>query len=350
MVNDLTMKAVLLQKDSAGHGRAVVEEVPRPEAGYGELVVEMKACGLCGTDIEKIRGEYTASMPVLGHEAVGVITSVGRGVAGFREGDRVFPHHHISCGSCHYCRKGNETMCAEFRRSNLDPGGFAEFFRVPMSNVSAGGVLRLPRGLGFELGALTEPVGCCIRGIDKTGVGRKDSVLVAGAGPVGMMHSLILNWMGAKVMVSDVSEPRLRFAEEAQVGNVIDARKSDVPRQAKELTGGRGPDLAIVASGSPKAIVQALGAVRKGGKVLLFGAPFKGSVLDYDISEAFNSELAILTSYGTTEKETRRALKLFGSGEIDFAPLITHRFPLADFDDAVEASMSGAAMKVLITP
>ena len=344
------MKAVLLQHDPAGHGKVVVEEVTRPEAGYGELVVEMKACGLCGTDVEKIRGEYTASMPVLGHEAVGVVASVGKGTTGFKEGDRVFPHHHISCGSCHYCRRGNETMCAEFRRSNLDPGGFAEFFRVPASNVSAGAVLHIPRGLDFELAALTEPIGCCIRGIDKTGANRKDSVLVAGAGPVGMMHALLLRGLGADVIVSDVIEARLRFAEEARVGRVINAGKGDVVRQAKEMTGGRGPDLAVVASGSPKAIVQALGAARKGGKVLLFGVPTKGSVLDYDISDAFNSELTIVTSYGTTEKETKRALRLLASGDVDFAPLITHRLPLEDFDGAVEASLTGAAMKVLIHP
>jgi L-iditol 2-dehydrogenase len=219
-----------------------------------------------------------------------------------------------------------------------------------MTNVSAGGVLRLPRGLDFELGALTEPVACCIRGVDKTEVARKDSVLVAGAGPVGMMHALLLKWHGAEVIVSDVIESRLRFVEEAHIGKTVDAGKADVIRQAKDLTGGRGPDLAIVASGSPKAIIQALGAVRKGGKVLLFGAPFKGSILDYDISDAFNSELTILTSYGCTEKETKRALKLLTSGEVDFAPLITHRFRLEDFDEAVEASLRGAAMKVLVTP
>jgi L-iditol 2-dehydrogenase len=241
-------------------------------------------------------------------------------------------------------------MCAQYRRTNLDPGGFAEYFRVPMSNLSAGGVLRLPRGLDFELGALIEPVACCIRGVDKTGAGKKDSVLVAGAGPVGMILALLLKWTGAEVMVSDIIESRLRFAEEARLGKVVNAAKTDVIRQSKDLTGGRGPDLAVVASGSPKAIVQALGAVRKGGKVLLFGVPFKGSVLDYDISDGYNSELSILTSYGCTEKETRRALRLIASGEVDFAPLITHRFGLEDFDHAVEASLSGAAMKVLVTP
>lgn len=345
------MKAVLLRRDSgATHGRAEVDELTPPRPGFGEIVVEMKACGLCGTDIEKIRGEYTASLPVLGHEAVGVVSSVGPGVAGLKEGDRVFPHHHVSCGACHYCRKGSETMCAEYRKSNLEPGGFAEYFRVPRKNVEAGAVLRLPRTLDFELGALIEPVACCIRGIDRLAPERGDTILVAGAGPVGMMHALLLKWRGAKVMVSDVSAPRLEFAREARVGATIDAGKGDVPRQVREHTGSRGADLALVASGSPRAIVQALEAVRRGGRVCLFGAPFKGSVLDYDISDAFNSEVSMITTYGATEKETKRAMKLLAAGTVDFAPLITHRFPLKDFEKGVEASLSGRAMKVLVTP
>lgn len=344
------MKAVLLHRDAQGRGRAEVAEVKVPQAGYGEIVVKMMACGLCGTDVEKIRGEYTAAMPILGHEAVGVVSSVGEGVAGITEGDRVFPHHHVSCGKCHYCRKGSPTMCAEYRKSNLDPGGFAEFFRVPRMNVESGGVLHLPPRLGFELAALVEPVACCLRGIDRLAPEKGDSVLVVGAGPVGMTHALLLKSQGAKVMVSDVSEPRLEFARKARVGETIDAGKADVPRQARELTAGRGPDLVMVASGNPKAIVQALKAVRRGGRVCLFGAPFEGAVLDYAVSDVFNSEISVGTTYGATEKETKRAMSLLASGKIDLQGLITHRFSLEDFAQGVQASLSGDAMKVLMVP
>ena len=343
------MKAVLLRGDAEdGHGKAEVVDTPRPEPGHGEIVVKMKACGLCGTDVEKIRGEYTASKPVLGHEAVGTVSSVGRGVNDLKVGDRVFPHHHVSCGRCHYCRNGSQTMCADYRQSNLDPGGFSEYFLVPARNVEAGGVLQIPRSLGFELGALVEPVACCLRGIDRLAPGKGDSVLVAGAGPVGMTHALLLKSMGAKVIISDVSEPRLRFAEKSHVGAIVDPRKADVPKRVKELTAGRGADLAMVASGSPKAIVQALKSVRKGGRVCIFGAPFKGSVLEYDISEVFNSEVSIVTTYGATERETPRAMRLLASGTVDFASLVTHRFPLDDFDKAVAASLTGEAMKVML--
>jgi len=265
-----------------------VSEVPVPPIGEGELLVQMKACGLCGTDIEKLRGEYTAAMPVLGHEAVGIVSKVGGHVRGIKEGDRVFPHHHVSCGTCYFCVRGSETMCDRYRTSNLDPCGFAEYFRVPEWNVSHGGVLKLPGSVSFEEGSLVEPVACCMRALDRCSVKQGDSVLVVGAGPVGMAHALLVNSLKARVMISDVSEDRLRFAEERRAGFVLNAAKLDVPKETRERTQGRGADLAIAASGSKAAILQALKSVRKGGKVCIFGVPPKGSVLEYDISDPYN--------------------------------------------------------------
>jgi L-iditol 2-dehydrogenase len=345
------MKAVLLRSPRDGSGRrSRVEEVGVPRIGPGELLVEMRVCGLCGTDLEKIRGGYTAAMPVLGHEAVGVVDQVGDGVVGLKKGDTVFPHHHVSCGRCYFCRRGSETMCEQYRKTNLDPGGFAEFFRVPRRNVDAGGVLRLPSGLGFEPAAMIEPLACCIRALDRCAVRRGDSVLVAGAGPVGMAHALLLQRMGAQVLVSEVSRTRLKFAEESTDALVVDAKRDDVPRAVKKHTDGKGVDLAIVASGSPRALVQAVGSVRRGGKVCLFGLPEKGSRLDYDISDIFNSEVSVVSSYGATEVETAKALDLIASGKVNAGSLITHKFPLEEFDRAVKASEEGTGMKVLITP
>jgi len=345
------LKAVLLR--NAGPPGTVgveVSEVPVPNIGSGELLVEMKACGLCGTDIEKARGEYTAALPVLGHEAVGVITSVGAGTIGFREGERVFAHHHVPCGGCYYCIRGDETACKQYRESNIYPGGFSEFFRVPEWNVSKGGVLRLPEQLGFDLATLIEPVGCCLRALQKCSIGADDSVLVVGAGPVGILHSILLLSRGAKVMISDISEPRLAFARRTKVECVIDARRKDVDREVRERTAGRGADVAIVASGSQKAVLQALRSVRMGGKVCLFGVPANGSVLDYDLSDVYNSEVSMLPSYGTTDTETAEALKLIAADLERFQPVITHRFRIPEFPSAVETAVSGAGMKIVITP
>jgi L-iditol 2-dehydrogenase len=343
------MKAIILIKDDAtGNPKAELRELEKPVPGPGGLVVKMEACGLCGTDIEKLRGEYTAAMPVLGHEAVGTIAAVGEGLTGFREGDRVFPHHHVPCGACHYCKAGSETMCDMYRSSNLTPGGFSEFFRVPRWNVSKGGVLKLPDELGFETASLIEPVACCVRALDKCNIQQGETVLIAGAGPVGMMHSILLKSLGANVIVSDVSEERLEFAEKSGVHLVVNAANVDVPNSVKSETDGRGTDVVIVASGNPEAVIQGLRSVRKGGRVCLFGIPSKGSVLDYDIADLYNSELSIFASYGATETETKKALDLISSHHEDFAKLVTDRFPLSKFDEAVASAGSG--MKSVITP
>jgi L-iditol 2-dehydrogenase len=343
------MRSVVLSASPDGQGlkpRLVDMDLPVP--GEGGMVVEMGACGLCGTDLEKMRGEYTASMPVVGHEAVGTVAALGAGVNGFAVGDRVFPHHHVPCYECHLCRAGSETMCERYRGSNLIPGGFSESFLVPSWNVSKGGVLKLPRGMDFEVASLIEPLACCIRALGKSGVAPGESVLIAGAGPVGMLHALLLKRVGAEVMLSDVSESRLAFAEKSGAGRVIDA-KGDAAGEVKSETGGRGVDLAIVASGSKAAIVQGLRSIRKGGRVCLFGIPQKGSVLDYDVGDLYNSEQRIFTSYGATESDARQALDALSEGGAVYARLVTHRFPLERFDDAVRAASGGGAMKVVVT-
>jgi L-iditol 2-dehydrogenase len=345
------MKTVLLRKPMApGMIGAGVSEVPVPRIGAGELLVEMKACGLCGTDIEKARGEYTAALPVLGHEAVGIVASVGKDVAGIRKGDRVFAHHHVPCQDCYYCLHGDQTACKKYRSSNIYPGGFSEFFRVPQWNVSKGGILALPSVLGFEEASLIEPVGCCVRALDRCKVNEGDTVLVVGAGPVGILHSILLLSRGAKVMISDVSESRLRFAEKSKVECVIDAEKQDVATEVRKRTAGRGVDVVITASGSSKAVLQALKSLRMGGRLCLFGVPAKGSVLDYDLSDIYNSEILLVPSYGATDAETATALSLIAADSKKFRSVITHTFPIAEFARAVEATTSGIGMKIVIIP
>ncbi len=345
------MKAVLLRTSEAPDViGAVVSEVPVPEIGAGELLIRMKACGLCGTDIEKTRGEYTAALPIIGHEAVGIVASVGEGVINIREGDRVFAHHHVPCHECYYCLHGNQTACREFRNSNIHPGGFSEFFRVPRWNVNKGGILGLPSSLGFEEASLIEPLGCCVRALNRCNVKEDDAVLIVGAGPVGILHSILLLSRGAKVMISDISEPRLQFAEKSKVECVINAGRQDVAREVRQRTEGRGADLAIVASGSPKAVLQAMKSVRSGGRLCLFGVPAKGSVLDYDLSDVYNSEVSLIPSYATTDTETATALSLIAADSEKFRSIVTHTFPIVEFAKAVETAISGAGMKVVITP
>ncbi len=313
-------------------------------------MVEMRACGLCGSDLEKIQGEYTAAPPVIGHEAVGVISATGSGVTGVEVDERVFPHHHVPCYDCVYCRGGSETMCSDYRRWHLDPGGFSEFFRVPRWIVDHGGVLTLPDSMSFEEGSFVEPLACCVRALNRMGVPKGGVVLIAGAGPMGLMILQLLLLRGAGgVIVSEPSPYRLEFAEGTGAESVINPLEEDVVERAKRLTDGRGVDLAVVATGSPQALSEAVRSVRRGGKVGLVGIPQVNSTLR-GVSELVTREVSIISSNAATEEETRKALKLIDEGRVDVSSLVTHQVPLARFSEAVELAQRAESVKVLVVP
>ncbi|QIW25122.1 alcohol dehydrogenase [Sulfolobus sp. S-194] len=337
------MKAVLLE-----NGKVVIKEIPKPIIkDKGDVIVKMKACGLCGTDVEKICGQYTASQPILGHEPAGIIDESS--VDFLKPGQRVFAHHHVPCYECYYCTHGSPTMCPYYRKTNLDPGGFAEYFRVPAWNVVRGGILILPDSVSFDEGAFIEPLATVVRAQRRVKINKGDSVLVVGAGPMGLLHVMMAKANGAStVIASDVSDFRIEYATKVGADYSLNARKTDISSEVKKLTDGRGVDLAIIASGSPSAILSGLLSVRKGGYVLLFGVPYKGTVLNYDISELLNNEISIISSNAAVEEDTKEALKLIYEGKVDVKKLITHRFSLDEFNEAVRIGKEGNAIKVII--
>ncbi len=340
------MKAVLLESPR----EALVRDLPVPTLEPGDLLVEMRVCGLCGSDLEKIQGEYTAALPVIGHEAVGVVTAVGPDVASVEVDTRVFPHHHVPCYDCVYCRAGSETMCSDYRKWHLDPGGFSELFRVPKWIVDHGGVLTLPDSVSFEEGSFVEPLACCVRALNRMGVPKGGEVLIAGAGPMGLMILQLLLLRGAGgVVVSEPSPYRLEFAEGAGAEAVVNPLEEDVVEMAQRLTDGRGVDLAVVATGSPQALREAVRAVRRGGKVGLVGIPEANATLD-GVSELVTREVSIVSSNAATEEETREALKLIVEGRVDVSSLVTHRVPLSRFSQAVKLAQRAESMKVLVVP
>jgi len=337
------VKAVLLE-----NGKVVIKEIPKPIIkDKGDVIVKMKACGLCGTDVEKICGQYTASQPILGHEPAGIIDESS--VDFLKSGQRVFAHHHVPCYECYYCTHGSPTMCPYYRKTNLDPGGFAEYFRVPAWNVIRGGILILPDSVSFDEGAFIEPLATVVRAQRRVKINKGDSVLVVGAGPMGLLHVMMAKANGAStVITSDVSDFRIEYATKVGADYSLNARKTDIPSEVKKLTDGRGADVAIIASGSPSAILSGLLSVRKGGYVLLFGVPYKGTVLNYDISELLNNEISIISSNAAVEEDTKEALKLIYERKVDVKKLITHRFPLDEFNEAVRVAKQGEAIKVII--
>jgi L-iditol 2-dehydrogenase len=340
------MKAVFVK----GHSAVSVDEIEAPEmASDGDVLVRMRACGLCGSDLEKVYGEYGMTSGRLGHEPAGEVVAAGKAAKGFAPGDRVFIHHHVPCYSCHYCLHGDYTMCPEYQKSNIAPCGLAEQFIVPAWNVSRGGLIKLPDEMTFDEASLIEPLACCIRAWNKCDFQRGDDIVVLGAGPAGLMHVILARAFGAgKVFVSDVNDFRLNFAKKYGVETFNSM--TDFAQKIKEQTGGRGVDIAVVATGSTKALLQSFDMTRRGGKIMMFGVPPKGSAVSYDMSRLYSNEHSLIPSYAASEIETNQAIKLIAEKRIDIASLITHRFDIKDASAAIKCAHEAKdAMKVIVT-
>ncbi|MEM4312252.1 MAG: zinc-dependent dehydrogenase [Nitrososphaerales archaeon] len=337
------MKSLILEK-----GKLVLKEFDIPKADHGEILVKMKACGICGTDIEKIKG-FSLTNLKLGHEVTGEVAQVGEGVKDLKVGDRVFVHHHVSCGGCYYCKNNSETLCELFYKTNLEPCGFSEYFKVPKFNLEKGAVIKLNH-INHEEGTFIEPLGCCIRNLRKSNFREGERVMVMGCGIMGLLHIMLLKLMGAgKIFALDVIPFRLRKAKELGAYYTFNANEGSLEEKVKELTEGIGLDLVIVATSNKKALLQAFNFVRKGGRISIFGAPFKGTIIDLDFSDIFIREIGVIPSYSTSEKETHLASSLLESKKLKVEDLVTHRFKLEDYKEAFRVAEEGKdSLKVLI--
>jgi len=329
-------------------GRVKVVEVPRPVPAEGEVLVKLRCCGICGTDLEKVQGEGITTK-VLGHETVGEVADLGAGVEELRVGERVFTHHHVPDLTCELCERGEYTYCREYMKHNLEPCGLADYYIVPGFNVQRGAVLRLPDSLGYEEASFIEPLACCIRGLDRVAAREAASALVLGAGPVGLMHLKLLRSYGVEeVGVADVSEYRLTLAEKMGANFVFDPSK---PQESREQAMGHlsgGPELVIVATASMSALEDALRGVARAGTVLLFGAPKRGAAATIDAAHLFLNGTKLVTSYAAYETETSEAMKLLAERKVNVSDLITHRFPLERSGEAFAVAAEQRCMKALV--
>ena len=328
-----------------------VDETEKPSLGPGDILVQMHACGICGSDLEKVFGQYGQPSMKLGHEPAGVVVDVGENVTDFAKGDRVFTHHHVPCYSCHHCSHGNETMCKKYYETNLSPCGLSEEYVVPEWNVSHGGVLKLPDSMSFEEAAMIEPLACCVRAWTKYTYQEGDSVAVFGVGPTGMMHVMLAHANNfSKIFCFDVNDFRLDFAKKFNVTETIQSTDENRFQKILDQTESRGVDVAIVATSSLKALEDAIEMVRKGGAVMMFGVPSKGAKIDLDMSKVYSKEITLVTSYAASDNDTKEALELIKSGKLDVKQLITHTYPILDSQKAFDHARSGEnAMKIIIT-
>jgi len=325
-----------------------IEEIPIPEIGEDEVLVEMKACGICGSDLMDWYLKSRAPL-VLGHEPAGIIVKKGSKVKGFSVGDRVFVHHHVACLTCHYCIHGDYTLCEQFHKTNIEPGGFAEYFKVSTLNLQID-TLKIPENVSFEEATLIEPVGCCLRALKKCKIQTGDSVAIIGAGTTGIIHTVLSKIFGAaKTIVSDLIDYRLKVAKKFGADVTVNPENEDLTEVVKAETDGRGVDLAIVTAPNLEAYKTGVNVCRKGGKLCVFAPIQPGKYLQLSLKELFFSEIQIIPSYSTSHLETRTALELINSGRINVKDLITHRFRLVETDKAFKTALENKeSLKVMV--
>ena len=344
----MPMKAVVVKSNS----NIEIKNIEKPPVGPGDMLVKMRACGICGSDVEKVFGKYGQPSMRLGHEPAGIITQVGSEISNFSVGDRVFTHHHVACYSddCHECSHGNETMCKRYYESNLEPCGLADEYVVPEWNVNHGGVLNIPANMSFEEAAMIEPLACCIRAWNKFKHQKNDSVAILGVGPTGIMHVLLAKLYGlGKVFCLDLNDFRLDFAKKFET-ITIHSGNTNAMEQIKSETANQGVDVVIVSTSSLDALKDAVHFVRKGGTIVMFGVPSKGSNVDLDMSEIYSKGITIVNSYAASDVDTTHALDLISNKQIDVSQLITHKYNLQECQQAFAHAKSGDnAMKIIIS-
>jgi len=326
-----------------------LQEQPAPKVGPGELLVRVEASGICGSDVMEWYRIKKAPR-VLGHEIAGQVTEVGEGVRKHKVGDRVVVSHHVPCNTCFYCLSGHATACDTLRTTNFDPGGFAEFLRVPVIHVDRG-VFVLPDEVSYEEGAFAEPLACVVRGQRLARSQPGQSVLVIGSGITGLLHIQLACAYGAgRVVATDIAEFRLDAARRFGAEAVIHAQE-DVPAFLREVNNGRLADLVIVCAGAPAAITQAFKSVERGGTILLFAPTTPGVTVPFAVNDFWANEVTLTHAYGGSPPDLTVALELIRARRLRLKEMITHRLPLSETQRGFQlVAQAKESIKVIIEP
>ncbi|MBI0029775.1 alcohol dehydrogenase catalytic domain-containing protein [Gilliamella sp. B14384G15] len=326
------------------------EDLPIPEISDNEVLIKMLACGLCGTDIQKIRGDSVNKPTVLGHEVVGEIVKKGKNVSKFEIGDRVITAIHVPCFTCHYCNKGHYTICEQFRTNNIDPGGFAEFIRIPKLHLNHL-THKVSNNVTDEEATLIEPIACCLHGLKQADIRPNDSVLIMGAGTIGILHAQLAKIKGAnKVIVSDMSKFKLQKALNVGCDYAINIKEKNIIDEVNKITDGQGVDVIVIAAGVSSLVADAVNMVRRAGKIIVFSGFDKNKLVTLDVNRFFKDEISIIGTYSVTPYEFPEALDLLEKRKLNTKEMITHVYPLNKLSEAIDISTNPEqpVLKVII--
>src|SRR5437016_2303610 len=354
-----TQSAIPRQMSAAvyrGQNDVRLESVPVPQIGAGEVLIRVHTCGICGTDLKKISTGSHSAPRIFGHETAGQIVATGECVSNFKVGDRVMAFHHIPCGECYYCRHKVFAQCPVYKKvgatAGFEPsgGGFAEYVRV-MDWIVQRGVVRLPDSVSYEQASFIEPVNTCMKAIEALTIRAGETVLVIGQGPIGIMLGILAKRAGASVVTSDLHPQRLTISSSYGLEQNVNASSDDPVTRVRELTNGRGADAVILAVAGNSLVRPAMDAARAGGRIMLF-AQTQRTEVSIDPAAICVDEKTLLGSYSASVDLQEENVRLVFSGEVDFARLITHRFPLAQAIQALDVAAHPGpdSLKVVVQP
>lgn len=312
-----------------------MEEVAIPEPKADEVLIRVHRCGICGTDLHLAKGNFpTPNLPLtLGHEFSGTVEALGSSVSSLEVGNRVVADINIACGRCVFCRKGAKLFCPNVRQLGVhDSGGLAEFVVAP-----AGNIYVLPASISLDSAAYVEPLACAIHGQDRIGINSGDVVLIIGGGPMGLAHTILSRSNGAAcVVVSEPDEKRRKLALKLGADIVLDPTNEDLDSTLKAVSGGIGPDVVIEAVGSIRTYESSVAVVRRGGKVLAYGAAPQDAYMQLRPFDVYAKELTIVGSYAGTYDTWPRAISLIDGGRFDPSSIVDSVRPLAETVDAIK--------------
>jgi L-iditol 2-dehydrogenase len=349
------MRAVVYK----GPGVLKLVDLPSPNLAPGEVRIQVEGCGVCGTDVRIFKGEHSAyddaSGRVPGHEIVGRISecSTEAKLDGLQIGDRVFVAPNVGCGACALCVSGNENLCRQTQGIGITrDGGFAEQVTIPAPAVERGNLIKLESTIDPMSATLIEPLACVLRGQQKVDVRVGDTVLVAGAGPVGLLHIALASASGASLIVcSEPSERRRDAAIRAGATDAVDPLNVDITEYIADLTGGAGIDVVITAAPVAQLQTMAVELAAVGGRVLFFGGlPKTRPTIEINSNTVHYREISIWGTTASTNENCREAATLINRGVLDLAWLITDILPIADYASAINKVQDTSAIKVVLDP
>ncbi|MDR1493885.1 MAG: zinc-dependent dehydrogenase [Planctomycetaceae bacterium] len=331
-----------------------VEDVPKPECGDGELLVKADACAVCGTDLKsRMHGNPRIKAPlIMGHEFTGIIEQISPSATGnFHVGDRIVMATSVSCGQCYYCRRGWRNLCENIAPMGFSyPGGMAEYVAIPVAALKGGHVIKVPPHVEAKYAALAEPVSCAVNCASQCNVQSGDTVLVIGAGPMGLLNAVVARAAGAsKIILSEQNPLRREQAKTFNIDLVVDPETEDLTNIVRQATDGVGADIAIVAAPAIPPQEQALSLVRKQGTVCLFASlPVGKSTLNIDSRILHYGEIRLVGSSDSTPEHVSKAVDLIESEKIPVKKIASHVLPLDQIERAFELMISGEALRVVL--